>query len=90
MQAWQSKFCDTQEEDHMVDCQHLPNTDDMTVIHGFDVVLFGFLTRSTFTGGRRIGLLGIVGGFAFEVARRGPQLSLRMLLELNCSSLGST
>lgn len=54
----------------------------MTVIHGFVVVLFGFLTRSTFTGGRRIGLVGMVGGSAFEVARRGPQLGLLMLLEL--------
>lgn len=42
-------------------------------IHGFSPFLLGFLTRSTFRGGRRIGLVGMLRGGACDVARRGPQ-----------------
>lgn len=61
----------------------------MTVIHGFCDFVFGFLTRNAFTGGRRIGLCAIAGDVAFDVARRGPQAWMGMLVELSRSSLRS-
>ena len=55
---------------------HLPRTDDMIGTHGFPSCLFGFLTRRTLNGGKRIGFLTMMEATDGDFARRGRQVRM--------------
>lgn len=53
---------------------HLPSTEDMIGTHGLPSCLFGFLTRRTLNGGKRMGFLTMMDATDCDFARRGRQL----------------
>jgi hypothetical protein len=67
---------------------NVPRTEDMAVTHGFASFLLGLRTRSTLTGGRRIGFLVILSagrGLPFESLGASKQQAFP---QLNCRPLG--
>lgn len=53
---------------------HLPSTEDMIGTHGLPSCLFGFFTRRTLKGGKRMGFLTMMDATDCDFARRGRQI----------------
>lgn len=64
---------------------HLPSTEDMIGTHGLPSCLFGFFTRRTRNGGKRMGFFTMMDETDWNSARRGPQFRMDGLRILMCS-----
>lgn len=65
---------------------HLPRTEDMIGTQGLPSCLFGFLTRNTRNGGKRMGFLTMMDATDCGSARRGRQFRIHGARRGECGS----